>query len=461
MSDDSKKMAFSLPRNHIPLYPNLTNENGVWVSMMHKILADKAGKSGQSVRTGTRPHPYDFAALKTLQDYNEHHATCIHAKVAATVGLGCLNDAEKQERQQAQMPMTLDPNGMPAQNPVVMPLYQESKVDTVLNPLTSISWQDTLTDACEDYHETGNGYIEVVRSGGVIKGLHHLASTDVRVHVEDANYNFHYELTGEDAYGTRRFPAFGDADDFFARASGNGYTVQKGADAQNISEVIHFRRPSSRDRFYGRPDWISAVPMIELVQMLHQFKFDYFNNRGVPEFMLFLLGAAAGDKEFTALENSLKANIGYGNSHKSTVVNFPSPNMTIQLEKLAMESKGEDDFKALKETAALSIVTAHKVPPLLAGIQIPGKLGATNELSQALIAFQSLVVGQDQRLFQMTLARTLGSPEAGLGLTGEDFTFKTITDDLDPAKMDTIGRMHQPLPQANAEGRDVEEGVRD
>ena len=125
-----------------------------------------------------------------------------------------------------------------------------------------------------------------------------------------------------------------------------------------------------------------------------------------------------------------------------------------------MEDSGTDDkFSKMKETLALSIVSAHRVPPLLAGIQIPGKLGAVNELPNALKGFQSLVIEQAQRLFQQTLGNTLG--QDGTGLTIEDFEFQKITEVFDIENMDTVARMRQSPMQAKAEGRDLSQGVKD
>ena len=481
MAPENDSRSITVKNQRVPLFKELgvggrSLQEAVYLSK--EIMPGEEGKSEQGVNIGQRQHPFDFDILKLLKDHNEHHSTCIHAKTSATVGLGFLNEAEKQQRtqppppppqspQSGEPPQEDDPEGdnppQPTPQPVITPIYQKSKADEILDPLTSISWHDTLMDACEDFWDTGNGYIEVVRRGGEIKGLHYIPSREVRISVDDSRHNFHYVITGEGNAHDRHFAAFGDKEDFLERL-GQGLSVTGASintnDPDSVSEVIHFRRPSSRSKWYGTPDWVSAVPMIELCQMLHQYKFDFFNNRGVPEFMLFITGGKVADDDWKVIEEAVKANIGFGNSHKSTAVNIPMKDITVQVEKLAMENSADEDFKMLKETVALSIVTAHKVPPLLAGIQIPGKLGATNELSQALIAFQSLVVGQAQRLFQATLARTLGG-EDGVGLDAEDFTFKTITDDLDPKKMDMIGRMHQPLPQANAEGRDLNNGLRD
>jgi hypothetical protein len=455
---------------------------GSLLSQIQKEILPQ-GHSVQGSLRGLRPHPFDFATLQSLKDFNEHHSTCLGAKISATVGLGFLNDEEKKKRQMARglmapmptMPGEPSRGDAPVPSPAVpvgastgqIPLYKPSRIDEILDPLTTNSLHDVLMDVCEDYWDTGNGYIEVVRDGNKITGLHHLPSLHTFVHVDDDKHNYHFLVRGENSHD-RHFAAFGDKEDFLRRRSqpstaseASAYAGISGTGAEMTSEVIHFRRPSARSKWYGALDWACVVPMIELCQMLHQYKFDFFNNRGVPEFMLFITGAKVSKDEWTVIEKAMASNIGHGNSHKSFAMNLPQKDMTIQIEKLALDSGSDEDFRTLKETIALSIVTGHRVPPLLAGIQIPGKLGAANELSQALIAFQALVIGQAQRQFEKTLIKTLCSNGSGLGLTPEDCVLKAITDELDPQTMDTIGRMHQPLPQANAEGRDINQGVKD
>lgn len=207
------------------------------------------------------------------------------------------------------------------------------------------------------------------------------------------------------------------------------------------------------------PRWLSAVPAIELSQCYAQFKYDFFLNRGVPEFMLFLLGAKLSPDDWKIVTNALKSNIGLGNSHKSFALNVSDTELKVQLEKLAMDSSPQDDGP-MKESLALSVVTAHGVPPLLAGILVPGKLGSNNELPNALMAFQALVAGPDQRIFMQTLGKTLGSKEAGLGLTLSDFEFYTVLDEIDLSTAATVGGMKQPLAEANAQGRDLTAGMK-
>lgn len=284
------------------------------------------------------------------------------------------------------------------------------------------------------------------------------------IFVEDADYNFHYEILDDEGSSTvRRFARFADGEDFLTRAASDllEFTLPEAQDTNNVTEVIHLRQPTSLSRWYGFPDWLAAVPPIELAQMLLQWKYDFFLNRGVPEFMLFILGQKLKEDDWKKIEDALKANIGLGNAHKTLALNLTNPEIKIQIEKLGLESKGDDDFGKTKESLASSIVTAHRVPPLLAGIQIPGKLGATNELPNALMAFQILVIGPAQRLFQQTLGLTLGGDDGVEGLDVKDFAFQRITEQIDLGTADTIGRMRTPVAQATAEGRDPKDGLRD
>jgi hypothetical protein len=253
------------------------------------------------------------------------------------------------------------------------------------------------------------------------------------------------------------FARFGEGAELLVRLKDNL------KDKTNVSEVIHFRQSSNLNRWYGMPRWLAATASIELMQALHQFSFDFFINRGVPEFILVIKGGKMAKPDWDKVEQALKANIGTGNSHKTMALNLTDPNMDVVVEKLAMEGTGDSTMlKDMSETLALSIVSAHGVPPLLAGILIPGKLGSANELPNALQSFQALVVGPMQTCVSTTLGVSLGDPKynGGLGLVKGDFKLKKITEELDLGQMDTVSRMKQPLATAQAQGRDLSAGLK-
>lgn len=417
------------------------------------------GFSRQGITLGEQLHPYDFEQVRSFLTTNEYHAACINTKVSATVGLGLIDGQQEQVEEPA----------VEGQPPRVRKRYVQSKADELLNPLCDVSFADLISDAAEDFWQTGNGYIEVVRrrSNSEIVGLFHIPAASPIIFLEDDSYNYHYVIKGSESEGhERRFARFGDWADMEDRAGQEeGLAAFRVPDAQvdseYVSEVIHFRQPTSLSKWYGFAKWLAAVPAMELAQMLMQWKYDFFQNRGVPEFIFLLVGQKLKQEDWEQIEKALKANIGLGNSHKSIALNISNPEVKAQVEKLAMESKGEDTFDTTKTSLGLSVVTAHSVPPLLAGIQIPGKLGATNELPNALAAFQLLVVGPAQRLFQQTLGATLGGEDGVAGLSVENFAFTKITEEINIGSMDTVARMRQSPMQAASEGRELDDGVKE
>lgn len=433
------KRITSLSRPHAELFATAS-----YVRQIQKAAALEGDSSLQAVRLGLQEQPFDFALAGRLKNANSHHSACVEAKKQSIIGQGYVKQANDSE---------------------------ESKVDKVLDPLTRVSWSDTLSRLGEDYVNTGNAFLEVVRRDTRrdkrITGLHHLPARHVQFYVEDVNYNYHFEVNSDQGVaGPFRFPAFGDVKGFkrrmkTGRAFG-GITMQNDLDGR-ISEVIHIPQPSSLSYFYGMPDWLAAVASIELNQMVHQHQFDFHQNRGVPELLLWVLGADLEDNDWEDIEEGLKKHIGLGNQRKTMALHLPNFNREtaeIRVDKLAMEGKGDaSDFKDKSDTLALEIVSAHRVPPLLAGIQIPGKLGATNELPNALRSFQLLCVGPSQRMFETVFNKTLGNStyNGGLGLSPGDFKMRTIVDELNLDAMETSLRMREP---EGASDRDLNEGLR-
>lgn len=414
---------FATRQGHL-LYPR-DHGNQAWMTeIMKGEVLPAAGRSNQAARHGLKPLPFNFDATKKFKTANVHHSTCIETTKQAIVGLG----------------------------------FEEDSTEETLDDLCTISFQDVMGGVSEDFVQTGNGYMEVVRDGDEVVGLHHLPASDVRIFVENDLFDMHYRIRPQGhadlTHGGRVFARFGDTDDLLRRMG------EQLRDVSRMSEVVHFRRPTALSRWYGFPRWIAATASIELVQALHQFNFDFFVNRGVPEFMLFIKGGKVDKDDWEKIQKALQAHIGLGNSHKTFALNLTDPDLEIKVERLNIEGRSDANvFKDMSEVLALNIVSAHGVPPLLAGILIPGKLGATNELPNALQAFQALEVGPCQKTFRTTLACTLGA-DPGFSLGRDAFALKKITDEFDLGMMDTVSRMRQTVPEAEAEGRDLQAGLR-
>src|SRR5690606_2204660 len=99
-------------------------------------------------------HPIRMREALRLFAVNEHHASCITIIVSAAVGLG----------------------------------LKEESVQTRLDGFCELSFQETINDVIEDFVQTGNGYLEVVRErpGGAIIGMFHIPCYLPTIVVEDS-----------------------------------------------------------------------------------------------------------------------------------------------------------------------------------------------------------------------------------------------------------------------------------
>lgn len=443
-------------------------------------LAKSMGREAASA-VGTEPgeqaRPFDFVAAERFTVHNVHHSTCIRAKTKALVGLGHVRPEDFEDEPNEKLPPAGTMPGKKAKRKERSP----SKVSTMLDPLCKHSWQHTLTQLAQDYWQLGNAYLEVVKTNGVVSGIHWLPARDVWIFVEgNDGVHYHFVVKGRIG-GDVRMANYGDVGGFFSRNSsrpnmqrpvllpdsGNdvGQAVGRPAVPQKTSEVIHIAAPTTLDGWYGVPQWLASGPLVELVQALHQHQFDFHNNRGVPEFLMVALGGIIPKKVWNEVTNTFDGWVGMGNSHRASAFNFSDPNLKVEIHKLAMEGiQNGTFFRDMSETLSTTIVSAHGVPPSLAGILIPGKMGASNESTNALTIFQTLEMGPEQEHFETMLGARLGD-EGGLGLTRQDFELRTIIEEMAEAMellkpADTMGKMKQQLPEAAAEGRDLKSGVK-
>jgi len=444
---------------------------------LEKSVATEGGEEVTSVRglrEGLNEYPFKASGINKATFSNPHHSSCLSAKVNATVGLGFLSDEERKNGPQALNSSAVSGEQDPkksAATSLLNPFYLPSKVDEVLDPVCEVSWNNTLMSVGHDFVRSGNGYFEVAREksnpiDGKIVAIWWIPWSSTRPYVEDdTGRHWHWTLRDLNS-GYIALAQFGKKKEMIERIENNTFSdagatnIGEKVDPYDIHEVIHVPNPMGLHEIFGYPEWLAASAPMELIGAMMKYKFDFFTNRGVPEYALIVTGGKVKKENWDKIVKSLNRHVGAGNSHKSWALNLEDPDVVVKIEKLAMESTADTGIFKDKESLQADVVTAHRMPPLLGNILIPGKLGASNEFINSLLSFQLLTINSLQRIFQQILSATLGAG-GGLGLERNDFILRKITDLIDVGKAETISRMRQELPQAKAEGRDVDEGLKD
>jgi len=446
----------------------------VGVVAVAKIQGEEAQPTNQTVkRTGmtgsTILPPVQIVAARALKDISPHHASCLDSILNAMIGLGFVSEGDDVEKKKNDSAVSTAGAEEQIASLLTGEAFVESKVDKVLDPLTIEGFHLELSRAVEDFNEGGTGYIEVIRNANKeIIGLQWIPYEDLTVVIvtdEEGKgrvvYLYKARTQGFDATN-KRYSMFGLNNRKWVYDT--FYASDPNTAEENVSEVIAFKMPSNKSKYYGYPGWLSAASLITLLALSMQYKSDFYTNRGVLSFILAIVGAMDPD-EWAKIQTAVSGSIGGGNNFRNMAINLTNENSKIDVHKLASTDKTELQFAKDLEVYAQNIVSAHRVPPVLANILIPGKLGATNEAVQALVSFQLLNVGLKQNIVQQTLGRTLGNKEEGVkGMKPEDFRLRKITSQMNIEGLDTIGKMKEEAVSAtdgNGKKRDVSEGTKD
>ena len=179
-----RKRVLSLVADNPQLFGGFRHE-GALIDHLLKAEVGSAAPSGQAASPGLKGHPFNFKGVTEFKNANPHHSTCIETKASSTVGLG----------------------------------FEDKTVTKLLNPLCELSCQDMLNGLGEDFWQTGNAVLEVVRrrKDHRIVGLHKMQSPYARIVVEDNGRQWHWLVSSPDLVAEVAWPRFGDGPSFMKR----------------------------------------------------------------------------------------------------------------------------------------------------------------------------------------------------------------------------------------------------
>jgi capsid portal protein len=176
--------------------------------------------------------------------------------------------------------------------------------------LEDLNDEDTFTHVLEkamiDYESTGNGYIEIGRKiNGDIGYIGHIPATTVRVRRLRDGY---IQIVNQKVVFFRNFQDIKAPNPV-------------GTDPRP-NELIHIKKYSPKNTYYGVPDVVSAATSVVGDQLAAKYNIDYFENKAVPRYIVTLKGAKlssdAEDKLFRFLQSGLR-----GQNHRTLYIPLP------------------------------------------------------------------------------------------------------------------------------------------
>jgi hypothetical protein len=172
-------------------------------------------------------------------------------------------------------------------------------------------------------------------------------------------------------------------------------------------------RKSSNLKFYGLPEYVSALESIALEKSIIEFHKASLENQFAPSLVLTFPERPRTAEEADEFFAKLKSAYGGSKNAGKPLVLF-GENATLPDVTTVESARLDERLINLKDSVTESIIYGHRVSsPALLGIAIPGKLGMSQELPTAFKIFDKTVVGPDRRLLERTftaLARQFGVP---------------------------------------------------
>jgi PBSX family phage portal protein len=290
---------------------------------------------------------YNLEYLSQVYEVSTYNYAAINAKVSNIVGLGYdfvetrkTNDALDEISDDKQLERARRKLGKLRQD---LQQWLDSTND-------EDTFTETLIKTYTDLEATGNGFIEIGRTtSGGIGYIGHIPAKTMRV--RRLRDGFIQLLYGKAVY----FRNFGDTE----TESPISYT-----DFDRPNEVIHLKKYTPMNNYYGIPDIIAAQTALAGNEFAGKYNLDYFENKAVPRYIITVKGAKlSSDSERKLLEFfqvGLK-----GKNHRSLYIPLPadSPDQKVEFKMEPIEAgTQESSFNKYRQANRDEILLAHRVP---------------------------------------------------------------------------------------------------
>lgn len=358
---------------------------------------------------------YNLEYLSQIYEVSTYNFAAINAKVSNTVGLGYefietrktkdLFDDIADEAQLGRARKKLNKLKQDLQTW----LDQTNDEDT---------FTETLIKVFTDYEATGNGFLEIGRTtGGNIGYIGHIPAKTMRV--RRLRDGFIQLLYGKAVF----FRNFGD------ETTENPITY---TEFDRPNEVIHFKKYTPMNNYYGIPDIIAAQVALAGNEFSGRYNLDYFQNKAVPRYIITVKGAKLSPESERKLLEFFQVGL-KGKNHRSLYIPLPAdtPDSKVEFKMEPIEAgTQEGSFEKYRKSNRDEILLAHRVPINKIGTPEGVNLAVARDADKT---FKEQVCRPAQMKFEKKLNRIFAEKTDALTLK---FNELTLTDEDTQSKID-------------------------
>lgn len=289
--------------------------------------------------------PYNMKYLAKIYEASSAHHAAVNAKTANIVGLGYdfeISNVAKRKIENASSESAAEKRRRRLAE------ERDKWVDWLENCNAEDDFLETLRKVWVDYETTGNGYIEIGRSGlGMVNYVGHIPSSTMRVRrLRDG------------------FVQIVENKAVFFRNFGDRKTPNPVGSDNKPNEIIHLKKYSPTNGYYGVPNIISALNAIAGDEFASRYNLDYFENKAVPRYIIIVKGATLKDQSERQLHEFFKTGL-KGKNHRSLYIPLPadSSDNKVDFKIEPVEASVQDSsFTNYRKANLNEILMAHRVP---------------------------------------------------------------------------------------------------
>ncbi len=372
-----------------------------------------------AAETNVAKPPYDLKALADLYETNSTNKACVDAKVINTVGLGW-------------QLMWVGEKGKQPEKPEQDTDYQRLHMLFSATNEYGLTFDDVIRAVATDREAVGNGYLEISRDGlGKIDHFYHIPAETVRV-LRDRT-GFVQMREAKKVWFRNVGEPRGESEDYPER------TPEVAAAA---TELLHFRKYTPTNTYYGIPDIVAAVAACAGDRAAREYNVDFFEHNCVPRMVLIIEGGTLSKELMEQIEQYMTAEI-KGQGHKTLILDVPGVSSDplkgpkIRFEPLTVGVSEDASFLGYRRANRDEILMVHRVPPSKITIVENANLANSRDQDKT---FWEQVIRPEQHYYEGTIRYFVIQHETGLAIANWalDFIEADLTDQREDAEVARI-----------------------
>lgn len=180
------------------------------------------------------------------------------------------------------------------------------------------------------------------------------------------------------------------------------------------TQIIYVKEYRPQCEFYALPDYIASVNWIELDYEISNFHLQSVHQGFTPSMIINFNQGVPTEEEQRRLYKKIQAKYAGSDNGSKVFITF-SEGGDSKPDFIPITLNDSDErFLMLEEHIMANLTMGHRIPSIIAGVSVEGKLGSTDEIIEQELLFQNQVISAKQELIERTysMLQQINDPSA-------------------------------------------------